>query len=172
MFSTKAQTLRALKNKIKYGNIENMVIITHREWVLNRHSQVRTIKSKLASSAQFIIRSSCLKEDSNCQSNAGAFLSIPNVEIENIENAIDKVFDSYNLAQDKDEVLIQPMLEQVCRSGVLFSHDPNTCSPYRVINWSEGNDTSQITGGKSGRIWQQAANPPILKRDPLYSYSD
>ena len=58
------------------------------------------------------------------------------------------------------------MLEQVCRSGVLFSHDPNTCSPYRVINWSEGNDTSQITGGKSGRIWQQAANPPILKERP------
>ena len=26
------------------------------------------------------------------------------------------------------EVLIQPMLENVIRSGVAFSHDPNTCS--------------------------------------------
>ena len=29
------------------------------------------------------------------------------------------------------------MLENVIRSGVAFSHDPNTCSPYRVINWNE-----------------------------------
>ena len=33
------------------------------------------------------------------------------------------------------------------------------------INWSEGNDTSQITGGKDGRIWQQAANPPSLQEN-------
>ena len=165
MFSTKAQTLRALKNKIKYGNIESMAIITHREWAINRHSQIKTIKSRLRDSDLFIVRSSCLKEDSTSQSNAGAFLSIPNVEIEDIENAIDKVFDSYNSSEDKDEVLIQPMLDQVCRSGVMFSHDPNTSSPYRIINWSEGNDTSQITGGKDGRIWQQAANTPSLQEN-------
>ena len=94
----------------------------------------QTIKSRLTASDLFIVRSSCLKEDHTCQSNAGAFLSIPNVEIKDIEKAIDKVFDSYNSAQDRDEVLIQPMLDKVCRSGVLFSHDPNTCSPYRIIN--------------------------------------
>ena len=165
MFSTKAQTLRALRDKIKYGNIESMAIITHREWVLNRHSQVKAIKSRLTASDLFIVRSSCLKEDHTCQSNAGAFLSIPNVEIKDIEKAIDKVFDSYNSAQDRDEVLIQPMLDNVCRSGVLFSHDPNTCSPYRIINLCEGNYTSQITGGKDGRIWQQAANTPNLQEN-------
>ena len=49
------------------------------------------------------------------------------------------------------------MLEDVNFSGVAFSHDPNTCSPYRIINWSMGSDTSSVTGGKQGEIWQQAA---------------
>jgi len=48
----------------------------------------------------------------------------------------------------------------VIRSGVAFSHDPNTCSPYRVVNWVEGEDTAAVTGGMGGRTWQQAANSP------------
>ena len=42
------------------------------------------------------------------------------------------------------------MLENVLSSGVAFSHDPNTCSPYRVVNWSEGSDTTAVTGGVGG----------------------
>jgi hypothetical protein len=40
----------------------------------------------------------------------------------------------------------------VLRSGVAFSHDPNTCAPYRVVNWSEGSDTAAVTGGMGGRV--------------------
>ena len=49
---------------------------------------------------------------------------------------------------------------QIKMSGVVFSHDPNTCSPYRVINWSDGPDTNLVTSGESGKIWFHAANSP------------
>ena len=36
------------------------------------------------------------------------------------------------------------MLQNVILSGVAFSHDPNTLSPYRLINWLDGNDTNEL----------------------------
>ena len=53
------------------------------------------------------------------------------------------------------------MLRNVIRSGVVFSHDPNNGAPYRIINWSEGDDTTLVTSGLGGRIWQQAANSQL-----------
>ena len=53
------------------------------------------------------------------------------------------------------------MLENVIMSGVVFSHDPNTGSPYRVITWTEGDDTTEVTGGRGGKTWQHAALSPI-----------
>ena len=52
-----------------------------------------------------------------------------------LKESIQKVIGSYEKPHTDDEVFVQPMLENVIRSGVAFSHDPNTCSPYRVINW-------------------------------------
>ena len=72
-----------------------------------------------------------------------------------------KVIDAYGEGDPGDEVLVQPMLEQVVRSGVAFSHDPNTCSPYRVVNWTEGEDTAAVTGGLGGSVWQHAASSPV-----------
>ena len=46
------------------------------------------------------------------------------------------------------------MLQNVILSGVAFSHDPNTLSPYRLINWLDGNDTNGITSGSSGNLFQ------------------
>ena len=71
---------------------------------------------------------------------------------------MEQVIASYGGAVGTDEVLIQPMLNGVVRSGVAFSHDPNTCAPYRVVNWSEGADTVAVTSGMGGRVWHQAAN--------------
>ena len=100
-------------------------------------------------------------KDSAESSNAGAFLSIPNVNPDELEQAVRQVISAYGEAHDTDEVLIQPMLTEVVRSGVAFSHDPNTCAPYRVVNWSEGSDTAEVTGGLGGRIWQQAADSTV-----------
>jgi hypothetical protein len=50
---------------------------------------------------------------------------------------------------------------------VAFSHDPNTCAPYRLVNWSEGSDTAIVTGGTGGQLWQQAAHSPLTPPPPL-----
>ena len=116
----------------------------------------------------WIVRSSCQREDSAAVSNAGAFLSLSDIYSDGLEKAIEQVIAAYGEPVAADEVLIQPMLQNVLRSGVAFSHDPNTCAPYRVVNWLDGGDTTAITSGMGGRIWQQAAHsaaPP----EPMFS---
>lgn len=165
-FSTKAGTLAALQGVLKTARIAPCLVFTVEQWQLNRSACLAGIPDSL-NSEFWIVRSSCLREDGAKASNAGAFLSIPNVEATGLDLAVAQVIAAYGEAHPADEVLIQPMLTQVVRSGVAFSHDPNTSAPYRVVNWSEGSNTAVVTGGIGGRVWQQAANskippPPIL----------
>lgn len=156
VFSSKARTLMDLRKVSKTAKIPPLEIFTVSEWTSDRSGCLMrafaNLKTKL-----WIVRSSCSLEDQKISSNAGAFLSKVNVTRDDLGSAIDQVIASYGDAKPTDEVLLQPMLNNVLRSGVAFSHDPNTCSPYRTINWSEGSDTSMITAGKGGKVWQQAA---------------
>lgn len=161
-FSTKARTLAALQSKLMSSRILPLVYFTFSEWKQNRRECVLKAMQELGVQ-RMIVRSSCGREDGEAESNAGAFLSLTDVMSEDLESAIDKVIESYGDAEDLDEVLIQPMLQHVIRSGVAFSHDPNTSSPYRIINWSEGDDTAAITSGLCGKTFQRAA----LAQTPL-----
>ena len=53
------------------------------------------------------------------------------------------------------------MIDNVIMSGVVFSHDPNTCSPYRVINYANGSDTSIVTSGNGGKLIYKAAEAAV-----------
>jgi len=165
-FSTKAGTLIALQRLLNTARIPLIRVFTVAQWRENRLECLSGIVDSLGDEA-WIVRSSCVREDGARSSNAGVFLSILSVDKAGLESAVEQVIASYGEGLPNDEVLIQPMLMNVLRSGVAFSHDPNTCAPYRVINWSEGVDTTAITSGLGGRIWQQAANssvsaPPCL----------
>ena len=59
-------------------------------------------------------------EDSTTQSNAGAFLSVANVDEAGLHLVIEQAIASYGEAQPNDEILIQPMLTGALRSGVAF----------------------------------------------------
>ncbi len=155
-FSSKAGTLAALRGKVRSARIPLGVSFTLATWSAERSACLDEV-SRVLGEMPWIVRSSCTLEDSMTASNAGAFLSIPDVNNDRLAGAIDEVFQSYGQINSDDEVLIQPMLNQVLRSGVAFSHDPNTCAPYRVVNWSDGTDTAAVTGGLGGRVWQQAA---------------
>lgn len=161
-FSTKAGTLALLKNKLHSARIAPLAYFTVAEWWTARAICLAQVVASLGA-GPYIVRSSCLLEDGQIQSNAGAFLSRPDVWAEGLENAIDQVIASYGpQAADMDKVLVQPMLKNTIRSGVAFSHDPNTCAPYRVINWQEGPYTSAVTSGEQGgRTWQRAALSPV-----------
>ena len=160
IFSTKAGTLASLQGVLKTARIAPLHVFTIAQWQANPSVCLSGIAGSLGA-APWIVRSRCAREDGAMHSNAGAFLSIPNVEASGLESAVEQVMAAYGEAQPTDEVLIQPMLTQVVRSGVAFSHDPNTCAPYRVINWFQGRDTAAVTGGVGGRLWQQAANSAV-----------
>lgn len=159
-FSTKAGTLVALQGVLKTASIAPLRVFTVAQWQAARAVCLSGIASDLGA-GPWIVRSSCAREDGPTSSNAGAFLSVPNVEETGLETAVEQVIASYGKPQPTDEVLIQPMLTRVVHSGVAFSHDPNTCAPYRLVNWSEGGHTAAVTGGMGGRLWQQAANSPV-----------
>ena len=165
-FSTKAGTLANLQGKLHSARIAPLVYFTVGDWQDSRANCLGRVQTELGD-VPLIVRSSCRREDGMDVSNAGEFLSLPNVSGEELGDSIEQVIASYDLAGSGDEVLVQPMLRNVLRSGVAFSHDPNTCSPYRVVNWSEGEDTAAVTGGLGGRTWQQAANSPVNPPDKL-----
>ncbi len=165
-FSTKAGTLLSLEPHLTAAQIAPIVCFTVAAWRRDPEKCLLEVPA-VAGLPPWIVRSSCLREDGASSSNAGAFLSLPNITPDDLQRSVDEVIASYGEACEDDEVLIQPMLRKVVRSGVAFSHDPNTCAPYRVVNWSEGTDTAAVTGGQGGRIWQGAAErpspvPPIL----------
>lgn len=159
-FSTKAGTLSSLQERLTSARIAPLLAFTVADWRRNRQACVQAVGERLPA-APWIVRSSCGREDSAQASFAGAFLSIPNVDDAGLSPAVEQVIASYGEEFPADEILIQPMLGNVLRSGVAFSHDPNTCAPYRVVNWSEGSDTASVTGGMGGRLWQQAAQSKI-----------
>lgn len=168
-FSTKAGTLALLQEPLRSARIAPLVSFTVAAWQADPAGCLARVHPVIGYYGPWIVRSSCQREDGAGESHAGAFLSLPDVAADGLENAIEQVIAAYGEADDADEVLIQPMLRNVLRSGVAFSHDPNTCAPYRVVNWSEGGDTSVVTGGKGGRTWQQAACSPIAPPAELVS---
>lgn len=159
-FATKAGTLATLQGVLKSARVAPLQVFTVAEWQADRRACLPRVFRHLGT-GPWIVRSSCGREDSAESSNAGAFLSIPNVNANDLEAAVEQVIAAYGEAHAADEVLIQPMLTRVVRSGVAFSQDPNTCAPYRVVNWSDGSDTAAVTGGLGGRVWQQAANSAV-----------
>lgn len=165
-FSTKARILAVLRGILKSARIAPLYSFTIADWDCDRQQCLDGVIQNLGC-GPWIVRSSCGREDGENISSAGAFLSLLHVEISGLEAAITQVIASYGEADTSDEVLIQPMLSNVVRSGVAFSHDPNTCAPYRVVNWSEGTDTGAVTSGLGGRVWQQAADSTVNPAEPF-----
>ncbi len=164
-FSTKARTLGSLKHVLKSARIAPIRTFTVSDWNSKRQACLNSITTGFGN-GPWIVRSSCSREDSNVESNAGRFLSVQDVDKKGLIEAIEQVILSYDKAEATDEILIQPMLDKTIRSGVGFSHDPNTCAPYRVVNWLDGSDTAAVTGGTGGQMWQQAANLPSSAKQP------
>lgn len=163
-FSTKARTLQQLRGRLRTAHVAPLVFFSVEKWQADPDTCAATVRQTLGD-GPWIVRSSCQGEDGATSSCAGAFLSVPGVTPAAIRPAVRRVVASYakmRKPQADDEILIQPMLQGVVRSGVALSHDPATCSPYRLINWIEGGDTTLVTGGMGGRSWQSAAGSPVV----------
>lgn len=153
-FCTKSETLKKLYGKLKTVKILPYVYFTVSEWKANPGKCLDKVQESNKGNKPLIIRSSALNEDSINNSNAGKYLSLQNITSEKeIINAVNKVINSYSNKDSKNQVLIQPMLKDIKLSGVAFSKDPTTGSPYIVINYDDlTGSTSTVTSGNSNKL--------------------
>ena len=109
-FSTKAKTLALLEGKIKNAKVLPQKTFSAKEWN-NRPADFKKKILKAIGKSPWIVRSSSKQEDNTTNSNAGAFLSLLNINQDNIEASIDKVFKSYGVFEDDFICFIQPMIK-------------------------------------------------------------
>ena len=148
-FTNKGENLKNLYSIIKKAKILPLVIIND----IN-DNEINNIK-KLGK--KVILRSSASNEDTNTKSNAGAFLSIANIDTKNkkeLKDAFYKVKSSMDLNNNinKNYVLIQPMLDNIDICGVAFSVDKENYAPYFCISYDESGSNDSITSGSTSDI--------------------
>ncbi|SEF37298.1 Pyruvate phosphate dikinase, PEP/pyruvate binding domain [Amycolatopsis pretoriensis] len=157
---TKARTLARLTGRIRTAGILPLDFVDHATWQASRRDALRRLYAHPWADGALIVRSSALGEDSATASGAGQYLTLTRVHgAHELEVAVEKVFASYGDPRPGDEVLIQPELLDVVRSGVACTHETTSGAPYTVISWSEEADTDVVTGGREGdvRTWYGAA---------------
>ena len=149
---TKAGMLIYLKQNIKDINILPVYIVESSDFFRCEQSVVSTIL-EFAKGQALVVRSSSLAEDTNDYSNAGKFESILNVEPSYvaIKDAIITVYTSY-CTDKNEEILIQPMLKNIKKSGVVFTADMDTFVNYYIVNYQEGDDSAAVTSGSSNDL--------------------
>lgn len=147
-FKTKAQTLKFLSSNLKSAKVLPLITVRYEEFCKDKEDVSKRIRN-FFDERMIIVRSSCKEEDTIETSNAGKYDSILNVDKNNNEEllrALEKVFQSYKT--ETEEVLIQPMLKDVIKAGVVFTCDIDTLAPYYIINFDESGKSNNITGGR------------------------
>ena len=150
-FTTKANTISSLRKILNHATIEKEFVFTVKQWKKNKTKIIEEI-SEIFGKSKIVIRSSSINEDSLDFSNAGHYESVLNVKAENFNNikiAVEKVIKSYNSRINQNQVLVQKQTEDVIISGVVFTRNLWTNSPYYLINYDDVTcDTTSVTGGK------------------------
>jgi phosphohistidine swiveling domain-containing protein len=153
ILETKARTLEKLAGKLQQATVLPQFTFTCQQFrnkcdILSRLERLGWLENNL------IVRSSALVEDAQTQSAAGHYTSVLNVRgTQQILEAIDRVIASFDHKNEQDEVLIQPMLQDVAISGVIFSRNPNSGAPYILINYDDtSGSTDAVTAGQTNEL--------------------
>ena len=152
-FGTKAETLENLKKYLKIAYLPDQMYFTLHDWNKNSKSIIEKILSKYPNKL-IAVRSSGLNEDIVSQSLAGVYESEINVSSNflKIKKAIEKVANSYGTYNRLNQILVQPMIENVDISGVIFSYDLSTGAPYITINYDDfSGRTDTVTSGADSK---------------------
>lgn len=144
----KSDILKTLFSNQKGFIVPKLVDIYYYDF--NNNNYLKIIRDNLSSN-QLVVRSSSENEDGLETSNAGKYESILNVSIEDdesIKNALKKVFGSYESIDVKCRVIVQEMVVEPQVSGVLFTYELETSSPYYIINYDDiSKKTDTVTSG-------------------------
>lgn len=172
-FGTKAETLGELTALLRTATVLPLEYFTVAEWRDEPETVLHRICSRPWSSAPVIVRSSGFREDRAGSSNAGRYLSQPGVHgRRELHLAVEKVVESFDDNHPKNQVLVQPQFEGAAASGVVSSYEPSCGAPYRVINWTGGADTTEVTsGGSVVKTWyyldDNATTAPVPALDGI-----
>lgn len=169
-FAGKAETLERLAPVLTNALVLPQRRFTVADWRGNRIGVLAELVA-WTGRRRVVVRSSAAVEDRTDCSMAGHFTSVAGVTADALGDAVDRVVASFGAdPADGDQVFVQPMLDAAI-SGVAFTCDPNTGSPYLVINYEEDGDTAAVTGGGAAALktyvyWKGArvACPPPLDR--------
>jgi glutamine kinase len=165
-FGSKGETLERVASILTSARVLPQFRFTAAAWRSERDRLLQEAShiDWLTGSASLIVRSAAAGEDVGGHSLAGHYRSVLSVPMSELAQAIDHVVDSFGgIPSSDDQVFVQPML-QAALVGVAFTRDPNTGSPYLVINYERGGDTSAITAGKTNTsetyiYWKGGAVP-------------
>lgn len=153
VFKNKAHALETLRPMLGSAEILPQVVFDVKTW---RSNPVAVMDAILTGFKQrrVVVRSSALSEDLPSGAAAGLFKSVigVNKDSRSIESAVAEVIASFSKgpsAADADLVLVQPFLEDVAMSGVLFSRDLRTGAPYYCINSEISGSTDGVTSGRA-----------------------
>lgn len=163
VLGTKAKTLSRLRGRVNKSSILPLVYFSRSQWEGNSKACINEVLEQL-DVTELVVRSSAQNEDGFEEVNAGRYMSVLNVSAErhSIHSAIKQVFNSYSGASGHDEVLIQPMLQEVVASGVVFTRTLGSGAPYYVINYTENGDTTSVTSGAEAqhKVWTVFRHSP------------
>ncbi len=149
---TKAGMLNYLKQNLPSINILPIMVVKSKDFFADTPKMVNLVL-KFSDKRLLVIRSSSSMEDTLEYSNAGKFESVLNVypDYESVRKAIEKVYTSYH-TNDDEEILIQPMLQNIKKSGVIFTSDMDTFADYYIANYYEGSDSTAVTAGNTSTL--------------------
>lgn len=145
---TKADTLKLLYRSLKNAQVLPQYTFTVDDFY-KKENQILQGFYTLEWNSRVIVRSSAQNEDTDETSQAGKYESIADVAgKEAFKRAVETVIGSYDDDDPDNQVLVQPMLEQVSICGVAFTLEPNTAGNYYVVNYDQTGSTAGITSGQ------------------------
>jgi glutamine kinase len=170
-FCTKANTLKSLDGKLSHARVLPQLCFTVESWEANNRTLEVLEDRPEWLTRPVIVRSSGKEEDGLEKSLAGHYTTVAKVVGNNqLESAIATVVKSFGEWNPEDQVLIQPMLEDVLISGVAFTRDPSSSSYYYIVNYDTSTgETNTVTGGLSNELatFIHAKNAALPKSDWL-----
>ena len=150
IFGTKAETLESLSDRLSLSKLSSQYHFSCQQW--EQQSEIILQKILEQFESQWLaIRSSAQSEDGEVSSMAGAYDSVLNVKANDVlavRDAVHRVKRSYS-GNPMDQILVQPMVQNIALSGVVMTHDIETGAPYYVISYDdESGRTDTVTSGQ------------------------
>ncbi len=173
VMGSKAETLNRLQDRLEHGIIPPQYRFDCHDYASRKLSIIHDIQEKF-NRGLLAIRSSALSEDSFLSANAGVFHSVVNVPLTagDIERTIEEVIASFPDDGGAHQVFVQPMVENVIASGVIFTRLLRNGAPYYRINYACGEDTTAVTSGHAVETQSLVVFrgvEEVTQQDPVWS---